>query len=85
MAGEDTAAFLEDALSQLGLTRQEANEFIVYWLPQMEENPYNLIAFQREAYTEAAKLTLEPAPTRCCGCLWPGNPWRSRWRSLPKS
>ena len=62
VAGEDTAAFLEDALSQLGLTRQEANEFIVYWLPHMEENPYNLIAFQREAYTEAAKLTMEPAP-----------------------
>ncbi len=33
VAGEDTAAFLEDALSQLGLTRREANEFIVYWLP----------------------------------------------------
>ena len=26
VAGEDTAAFLEDALSQLGLTRREANE-----------------------------------------------------------
>ena len=62
VAGEDTAAFLEDALNQLGLTRQEANEFIVYWLPQMEENPYNLIAFQREVYMEAAQLTLEPAP-----------------------
>ena len=62
VAGEDTAAFLEDVLNQLGLTRQEANEFIVYWLPQMEENPYNLIAFQREVYMEAAQLTLEPAP-----------------------
>ncbi len=27
--GGDTAAFLEDALSQLGLTRREANEFII--------------------------------------------------------
>ena len=60
--GSDTAAFLEQALAQLGLTRREANEFIVYWLPQMEENPYNLIAFQREVYMEAAQLTLEPAP-----------------------
>ena len=33
VAGADTAAFLEDALAQLGLTRREANEFIVYWLP----------------------------------------------------
>ena len=60
--GADTAAFLEDALAELGLTRREANEFIVYWLPQMEQNPYNLIAFQQEAYTEAAKLTVTPAP-----------------------
>ena len=62
VAGADTAAFLEDALAQLGLTRREANEFIVYWLPQMEDNPYNLITFQQEAYTEAAKLTVTPAP-----------------------
>ncbi len=62
VAGEDTAAFLEEALSRLGLTRREANEFMVYWLPQMEENPYNLIAFQSDAYTEAAQLSIEPAP-----------------------
>ena len=60
--GTDTAAFLEDALAQLGLTRREANEFIVYWLPQMEGNPYNLITFQQEAYTETAELTVTPAP-----------------------
>ena len=60
--GADTAAFLEDALAQLGLTRKEANEFIVYWLPRMEQSPYNLIAFQQEAYTDAAKLTVTPAP-----------------------
>ena len=62
IAGTDTAAFLEGALAQLGLTRREANEFIVYWLPQMEVNPYNLITFQQEAYTDAAKLTVTPAP-----------------------
>ena len=60
--GEDSAAFLEDALAQLGLTRREANEFIVYWLPRMEPNPYNLIAFQAEAYTDHARLTVTPAP-----------------------
>ena len=43
VAGEDTAAFLEDALAQLGLNREEANEFIIYWLPLMQENAYNLI------------------------------------------
>lgn len=62
VAGEDTAAFLEDALEQLGLTRREANEFIVYWLPLMQENTYNLISFQQEAYTEHATLSISPAP-----------------------
>ena len=28
----------------------------------MEQNPYNLIAFQQETYTEAAKLTVTPTP-----------------------
>ncbi len=60
--GADTAAFLEDALAKLGLTRREANEFIVYWLPLMEQNPYNIISFQTEVYTEAAKLQIDPAP-----------------------
>ena len=62
VAGSDTAAFLEDALDRLGLTRREANEFLVYWLPRMHDNPYNLIAFQQEAYTESAKLTVSPRP-----------------------
>ena len=62
VAGADTAAFLEDSLAKLGLTRREANEFIVYWLPVMEDNPYNLICFQGDAYTDAAKLDISPAP-----------------------
>ena len=60
--GEDTAAFLEQALEKLGLTRKEANEFIVYWLPMMEQNPYNIISFQQEIYTDGAKLTVDPTP-----------------------
>ena len=60
--GAETAAFLEEALAQLGRTRKEANEFIVYWLPRMEQNPYNLIAFQQEAYSETARLTVTPRP-----------------------
>ena len=62
VAGRDTAAFLEDALRQLGLTDKEANEFLIYWLPRMEGNAWNLIAFQSDAYTESARLTIDPAP-----------------------
>ena len=60
--GEDTAEFLETALNDLGLTRREANEFIVYWLPMMEKNSYNVISFQTESYTDAAQLDISPAP-----------------------
>ena len=62
VSGKDTALFLEGALEQLGLTRREANEFIVYWLPLMEGNPYNLISFQQKAYTDDARLCIVPAP-----------------------
>ena len=60
--GEDTAAFLEWALAAQGLTEREANEFIIYWLPLMQENPYNVISFQTTAYTDGATLEISPAP-----------------------
>ena len=60
--GEDTAAFLEWALAMQGLTAREANEFIIYWLPIMQENPYNVISFQTKAYTDASALEIYPAP-----------------------
>lgn len=60
--GEDTAAFLQETLSAMGLTPREYNEFIVYWLPRMQDNPYNLITFQQETYTDAAKLKITPEP-----------------------
>ena len=60
--GEDTAEFLQDKLALLGLTPREYNEFIVYWLPKMQDNPYNLITFQTDAYTEHARLDILPQP-----------------------
>ena len=60
--GEDTAAFLEWALAEQGLTPREANEFIIYWLPLMQENPYNVISFQTDAYTDGAVLEITPTP-----------------------
>ena len=34
----------------------------MYWLPRMQDNAYNLISFQSERYTDAARLTIDPAP-----------------------
>lgn len=60
--GSDTAAFLREKLSYMGLTPREYNEFIVYWLPRMQHNPWNLIAFQGKNYTDSAPLTVTPEP-----------------------
>lgn len=46
----------------MGLTDKEANEFIIFWMPKMEENVYNLISFQSEIYTDNAVLTVDPLP-----------------------
>ncbi|MCL2672478.1 MAG: hypothetical protein FWF10_10675, partial [Clostridiales bacterium] len=60
--GEDTSAFLQEKLARMGLLPCEYNEFIVYWLPQMQNNAYNLITFQGEAYTSTAELIITPTP-----------------------
>jgi hypothetical protein len=62
VAGSDTESFLKEKLTYMGLTEEEMNEFIVYWLPYMEHNAYNLITFQGDLYTDAAKLDITPAP-----------------------
>lgn len=60
--GVEAADFLEKSLEKLGLSEREANEFIIYWLPRLEQNEYNLISFQGKAYTDSAKLEITPKP-----------------------
>jgi len=60
--GENTADFLEEKLAVLGLNWRESNEFIMYWLPQMENNNYNLIHFSTEEYTRDFPITITPRP-----------------------
>ncbi len=43
--GSDTVSFLEEKLALLGLNYKEAEEFIIYWLPKLQENKYNYIRF----------------------------------------
>lgn len=60
--GSESAEFLEKTLSALGLSWRERNEFIMYWLPQLECNEYNLISFDTKDYEEHAKLIIDPMP-----------------------
>lgn len=60
--GSESATFLQETLSKMGLLPKEYNEFIVYWLPLLQANEYNLITFQQETYTDYARLHIEPKP-----------------------
>ena len=61
--GEDTIKFLEEKLEILGLNEKEAQEFIIYWLPQMEDNKYNYIRFETiEEINNNMPLEITPVP-----------------------
>ena len=60
--GSETKTFLKTVLPKLGLTPKEYNDMIVFWLPRMIHNPYNLIHFAEKDYTQSAPLTIQPAP-----------------------
>lgn len=44
--GKDTISFLEEKLEYLGLNEREINEFIIYWIDELENNKYNYIRFR---------------------------------------
>ena len=46
----------------LGLTDLEANEFITYWIPTLNNNERSVVSFQFENYENAAKLNISPKP-----------------------
>lgn len=61
--GNDTISFLEEKLTILGLNDREKNEFIVYWLPKIEKNKYNLIRFETiENINKEMPLDISPRP-----------------------
>lgn len=63
--GNKTAEFLEEKLKLLGLNYKESNEFIMYWLPQLEKNKYNFIRFESIEFLnsdEYMPLEITPAP-----------------------
>ena len=61
--GEDTSKFLEEKLNILGLNEREADEFIIYWLPILEDNNYNYIRFETlEEINNYMSLDINPKP-----------------------
>jgi len=63
VAWKDIIPFLEEKLAILWLNEREAEEFIIYRLPQMEDNAYNLIRFETKAeQDENMPLNITPKP-----------------------
>ena len=61
--GEDTIEFLEEKLEKLGLNERESNEFIMYWLPKLQDNKYNYIRFATmDEINEGMPLEITPKP-----------------------
>ncbi len=55
--------FLEEKLTILGLNPKERNEFIMYWLPILENNEHNLVYFElTEDLQKQNELIITPQP-----------------------
>ena len=55
--------FLEEKLTIIGLNDREKNEFIMYWLPILENNKQSLVYFELTEERESTnKLIIEPKP-----------------------
>ena len=61
--GNEVANFLEEKLVILGLNERETEEFIIYWLPKLENNKYNYIRFATmDEINENMPLEINPNP-----------------------
>jgi len=61
--GADALSFLEDKLSEAGLTSQEKADFITYWGPRLAQNELNFVHFEfNEACDKFAELEIVPNP-----------------------
>ncbi len=60
--GDESASFLKEKLSQMGLNADERNDFIVYWYPELKKSAFNHIYFAQKQYQDAARLEVSPKP-----------------------
>ena len=61
--GDSALVFLDSTLTKIGLNQFERNDFIVYWLPQMQKNKYNFVHFLvNSGCDKIAELNINPKP-----------------------
>lgn len=60
---EDLISFFEEKLTILGLSYREQEEFIIYWLPQLDNNDYTYVRFMsEEEINKVMPLQVTPSP-----------------------
>lgn len=59
---DSSRQFLERVLPAMGLLPAEYREFIDFWLPRLQQHPYNIIHFAGKEYEAMARLNIKPAP-----------------------
>jgi hypothetical protein len=62
IAREEIIPFLEEKLQILGLNYSERNDFISYWLPELEAYNFIKLRFLMEEYEELVQLSIKPEP-----------------------
>jgi len=76
---ENVANFLEEKLAILGLNYKESEEFIIYWLPKLEQKDYVYIRFQTmNEIEENMPLLFTPSPDTLIRIMM-------EWKSLDNS
>lgn len=60
---DDNITFLQEKLELLGLNNTEINDFVVYWLPELNKNEENFIHFWvNDNIDNSSILTINPKP-----------------------
>jgi len=71
--------FLEKALTQMGFSSKEQQDFITFWAPQMKNNEYNFIHFVfNQDCDKLAQLIINPKPKNVFRMSMVWSPMESR-------
>jgi hypothetical protein len=73
---EGAEAFLEKALTQLGLVGNEIFAFVVFWAPIVRQRDVSFVHFLTDEYASTHPLKVEPMPDvqiRVFVIVLPGN------------
>jgi hypothetical protein len=60
---KDYTEFLQSKLTHIGLQQTEINDFIVFWLPVLNQNPFSFIRFRvNDNIDHTSILNIQPEP-----------------------